>query len=225
MKSFQTLLLLFTILLHSAYFTQDKIQLMNGKVLRGKLKAEFDDYYQFDYYKNGGKNKSIELSKYRIFSVTNTAGEESILYKPDSTLGNFYTPTEMKMFIYGQRDAHNTFKSASMFVTGFAMGFTSVLLDTYEFTLTGKCPQGFFNRTPSIAPIAVPLVFTIGAGLIKTKIRKEQVNDITFLSNELYIDGYQKVSKSKRVKSAFLGSVSGLITGFLVYSIAHQDCP
>lgn len=224
MKSLQIFLLIFTVLLSSSYLSQDKIQLMNGKVLRGKLKAEFDDYYQFDYYKNGGKSKSIELSKYRIYSVTNTSGEESILYKPDSSLGNFYTPTEMKMFIYGQRDGHKTFKSTSMFITGFAMGFTSVLLDTYEFSTTGNC-QGFFNRTPSITPIAVPLVFTIGAGLIKTRIRKEQVTDITFLSSELYIDGYHKVAKTKRVKNAFFGSVSGLLTGFLVYSIVHQDCP
>jgi hypothetical protein len=221
MKLAHIFLLLFVFLFSSSFVAQDKIQLMNGKVLRGKLKAEFDDYYQFDYFKNGGKSKSLELSKYRIYAVTNSSGEESILYKQDSTIGNFFTPTEMKMFIYGQRDGHKTFKGSPMFISGFALGFASVLIDTYEFSTTATSPQGFFNRTPSVAPIALPLVFTIGAGLIKTKIRKEQVTDISFLSSELYIDGFHKVSKTKRVKSAFFGSISGLVVGFLVYNFAQ----
>lgn len=195
---------------------QDKIQLMNGKVLRGKLKTQSDELYQFDYYKNGGTVKSIELSKFRMFSITNTSGEETVLYKQDTLMGNFYSENEMRMFIYGQRDAYKKVNGNAMFLTTFALGFGTVLFDTYD----GSKTPAFFSRKPSVTPIVVPFALTIGAGLIKSKVRKEHAADVTFLSSEYYIEGFQKVAKSKRVKSAFIGSVSGILSGFIVYAIA-----
>ena len=204
---------------------QDKIQLMNGKVLRGKLKTESDDYYNFEFYKNGGKTQNMELSKYRIFSITDPQGIESILYKQDTLMGNYYSQNEMKMYIYGQRDAFKSYKGTPMFVSTFALGFASVLIDTYEFEEGNSCPPGFFSRTPSIGPIIVPFALTIGAGLLKSKVRREQAADVSFLSNEYYLGGFQKVSKVKRVKNAFIGSVTGVLSGFIVYYFAHPDCP
>jgi hypothetical protein len=212
--------LIFAFLFTASFVAQDKIQLMNGKVLRGKLKTEFDDYYTFDFYKKGGKTKTMELSKYRMFSTTDTKGVETILYKQDTLMGNFYSPNEMKMFIYGQRDAFKSFQSTPIFISTFALGFASVMVDTYEFQTGNASPQGFFNRTPSVGPIVVPFVLTIGAGMIKTKVRREQAVDVSFLSNEFYLMGFHKVSRVKRVKNAFFGSVAGVISGFVVYNLA-----
>lgn len=219
MNLHKQIILLFAFLFIGNVVAQDKIQLMNGKVLRGKLKTQTDDIYNFNYYKNGGKVKSIELSKFRMFSHTNSAGEETVLYKQDTLMGNFYSENEMRMYIYGQRDAFKSMKGAPLFVASMALGFTSVLLDTYEFQEGNANPPGFFNRTPTVAPIIVPFALTIGAGLIKSKVRKEHAADVTFLSSEYYIEGFQKVAKVKRVKSAFIGSISGVVAGFIVYSI------
>lgn len=215
MNLHKQIILVFALLFTVATIAQDKIQLMNGKVLRGKLKTESDGMYGFEYYKNGGSAKSIELSKYRMFSITNTTGEETVLYKQDTLMGNFFSENEMRMYIYGQRDAFKNSKGTPYFVTTFALGFASVMLDTYD----GSNSSPFFSREPSIAPIIVPLAVTIGTGLIRTKVRKEQAADVTFLSSEHYLDGYQKVARVKRVKSAFFGSVSGVIAGFIVYAI------
>jgi hypothetical protein len=219
MNIYKQIILLFAVLFTGIVIGQDKIQLMNGKVLRGKLKTESDEIYNFDYYKNGGKVKSIELSKFRIFSIKNGTQPERVLYQQDTLMGNFYSENEMRMYVYGQRDAFKSFKGTSLFVASFALGFTSVILDTYEFEEGNQNPPGFFNRTPTIAPIIVPFALTIGAGLFKTKVRKEHAVDITFLSSEYYIEGFQKVAKVKRVKSAFIGSVAGVVAGFVVYSI------
>ncbi|CAG5078667.1 hypothetical protein [Parvicella tangerina] len=216
MKRINFLITLLALLMVLPSMAQDKIQLMNGKVLRGKLGAETEDYFKFDYYKKGGKVKSMELVKYRIFSHTNSAGEETILYKRDTLMGNFYSKNEMKMFVFGERDAYNNYKSNGWLVTGIGLGFTSVLMDTYDFEPNG----GFFKRTPSIFPIAVPLVVTIGAGVIKPKVRKEFAADVSFLSSEYYIEGFQKIAKVKKLKSALLGSVIGVGSGFLVYALA-----
>ncbi len=195
---------------------QDKIQLMNGKVLRGKLGTEYEDYFDFQYYKKGGKVKDMELTKFRMFSYSNASGEETILYKRDTLMGNYFTKNEMKMFVYGERDAYASYKSASWFITGLGLGFTSVILDTYDFQPNG----GFFKITPSIVPVAVPFVVTIGAGIFKPKVRKEYATDVNFLSSEYYIEGFQKIAKVKKLKNALLGSVIGVGTGFLVYAVA-----
>lgn len=198
-------------------FGQDKVQLLNGKVLRGKLIKEYEDYFDFQYYKKGGKIKTLELTKYRMFSYSNSEGVETVLYKRDTLMGNFFTKNEMKMFVYGERDAFNNYKSTTLFLTGATFGFTSVLFDTYDFDPGG----GFFKRTPSIFPIVVPLAVTIGAGAFKTKVRKEYAADVNFLASEHYIEGFQKIAKVKKVKNAFLGSVVGVGSGLLVYSFAH----
>lgn len=216
MKIWRLIITLFIAGVAASTFAQDKIQLMNGKVLRGKLGTEYDEYFDFSYYKKGGKTKSMELTKYRMFSYTNSSGEETILYKQDTLMGNFFTKNEMKMFVYGERDAFANYKSSGWFVTGLGLGFTSVILDTYDFSPNG----GFFKITPSIVPVAVPLVVTIGAGIFKPKLRKEYAADVAFLSSEHYIEGFQKIARVKKLKSSLLGSVIGVGTGFLVYGLA-----
>ena len=89
-----------------------------------------------------------------------------------------------------------------------------VLYDTYE------PGDGLFQRDPTIFPIAVPLVVTIGAGLFKPKVRKEYAADVSFLSSEHYIEGFQKIARVKKLKNSLLGSVIGVGAGLLVWSIA-----
>jgi hypothetical protein len=210
-----TLLLFFSSAFEAV--AQDKVQLMSGKTLTGKVTKEYDGYYDFTYYKKGGKTKEIELTKYRVFSLTDSKGTEDIIYKQDSLLGSFYSKNEMKMQVFGQRDAYSSYQSAPLFFGGFALGFGSVLFDTYEFDGSNT---GFFKRSPSVAPIIVPIVLTIGSGMLKTKIKRAYASDATYLNNEFYIQGFQKVAKTKRIKSTFLGSVIGMATGFVVYSLA-----
>lgn len=217
MKSWKLILLLLLVGLGIQSLAQDKIQLLNGKVIRGKLGTEYDDYFDFQYYKKGGKVKSMDLVKYRIFSYTNSSGEETILYKKDTLMGNFFSKNEMKMFVFGERDAYNNYKPTPWFITGLGIGFASVIGDTYEFN---GPTTGFFKRTPSIFPIVIPLGVTIVAGIGRPKVRKEYAADINFLSSEHYIEGFQKIAKVKKLKNAMFGSILGVGAGFLVYSLA-----
>lgn len=219
MKNLIYLVVLSCIVHTHSIVAQDKILMTNGKVLRGKILSEQDEYFTFNYFKKGGKVKELELSKYRIFSITTSEGVETFHYKPDSSMGNYYSVNEMKMYIYGQRDAFKSYQPMPMFIFSFAMGVGAVLLDTYEFKPTSTHPAGFFQRTPSMMPITVPLVFTIGSGLFAPKIRKEYASDINFMASEHYIEGFRKIAKFKRLKNAFLGSALGVAAGFVVYGI------
>lgn len=214
----------FLMCLYTLCFSQNQLTFLNGKTIQGKLLTEKEDYFGFRSEKKEGKTKLLQLSKYRLFSYTNEKGEETILYQQDSSVGNYFSQTQMKLFVFGQRDAYQSFRAVHYFVGGLALGYTSVLLDTYEFQDGNTCAKGFFHRTPSIAPIAVPLVFTIGAGFMRSKVRREHASDASFLSSEHYIDGFRKVAKFKRLKNAFLGSVAGVAAGFITYQLAHK-CP
>jgi hypothetical protein len=219
MKKSVILALISCFILSNFINAQDKILMTSGKVLRGKILTEQEDYFTFNYFKKKGKIKELELSKYRIFSITTTDGKETIHYKPDSLMGNFYSINEMKMYIFGQRDAFKSYQPLPMFLLSFTAGVGAVLFDTYEFNLTAAQPSGFFQRTPSMMPITIPLVFTIGTGLFAPKIRKEYASDVSFMSSEHYIEGYRKIAKYKRLKNVFLGSAIGVATGFLAYGI------
>jgi len=192
---------------------QDKLLLLNGRVDRGKILSDKESTFEFKIYKNGGKEKIIPYDKYRIFSVTDIKGKESILYKRDTTMGNFRTENQMRMFIYGQRDAHENFGSGHHFLGGFVLGFGAAIFDTYEF----ENPGGFFKRTPSIFPVLVPLVVPLGASFLPSKIMKDDVSDIGYLNSEEYVEGFNKVKKFKKIKNSFLGSIAGVAAGLISY--------
>lgn len=207
------IILAFALLIAFNVNAQDKLLLLNGRVDRGKIMVDNESTFDFKIYKNGGAEKIIPYAKYRIFSVTDIVGKETVLYKRDTSIGNFRSENQMRMYIYGQRDAHNNFGSAHHFIGGFLIGFTAAIFDTYEF----DNPGGFFIRSPSIMPVLVPLVIPLGASLLPSKIMKDDVSDIGYLNSEEYIEGFNKVKKFKRIKNSFLGSIAGVAVGLVSY--------
>ena len=90
---------------------QDKLLLLNGRIDKGEITAEKESVFEFKIFKNRGKEKIISYDKSRIFSIVDVSGKESILYKKDSNIGNSLSENRMRMYIYGQRDAHENFGS------------------------------------------------------------------------------------------------------------------
>lgn len=227
-----TLIVLLFLLL-SGVEAQDKLLLLNGHVDRGKILEDKGATFDFKIYKNGGKEKTIPYDKYRIFSVTDIKGTETVLYKQDTTIGNLLTENQMRMYIYGQRDAHKNYKSSHLFIGGVALGLAAALFDTYEFgnqkeideairlntAVPEPIPRGFFLRTPSIGPPLLPLVIPITIKFLPSKIMKEDVSDIGYLNSEEYVEGFKKVQQFKRIKVSFLGTLSGVAAGLIAYGI------
>ena len=207
---------------------QDKLLLLNGRIDKGEIMADNEATFDFKIYKNSGKEKIIPYDKYRIFSITDSSGKESILYKKDSSIGNFLSENRMRMSIYGQRDAHENFGSGRYFLGGFVLGLAATVFDTYEFGLSKKeiadgaapIPTGLFLREPSVFPVLFPLSIPLGSSLLPSKIRKDDVSNMGYLNSEEYVGGFNKVKKFKRIKNSFLGSLTGAAMGFLGYSIA-----
>jgi len=219
------IIITFALLIVFNVSAQDKLLLLNGRIDKGEITADKESIFDFKIYKNSGKEKIVSYDKSRIFSITNINGKESILYKKDSSIGNFLSENRMRMYIYGQRDAHENFGIGRHLFGGFLLGFAATVFDTYEFGPSKKeiadgatpVPTGFFLRDPSIFPVLFPLSIPLGVSLLPSKIIKDDVSSIEYLNSEEYIEGFSKVKKFKRLKSSFLGSLSGMAMALISY--------
>ena len=205
--------------------SQDKLLLLNGRFDKGKIIAENESNFDFKVKRNSGKSKIIPYDKSRIFSIIDTNRKESVLYKKDSSIGNFLSENRMRMYIYGQRDAHENFGVRRHLLGGFLLGLAATTFDTYEFGPSKieiaegatPVPTGFFLRDPSIFPVLFPLSIPLGSSLLPSRIKKNDVSSVEYLNSEEYIEGFDKVKKFKRIKSSFLGSLAGAALGFICY--------
>ena len=219
------IIITFALLIVFNVSAQDKLLLLNGRIDKGEITEDKESIFDFKIYKNGGKEKIIPYDKSRIFSITNINGKESLLYKKDSSIGNFLSENRMRMYIYGQRDAHENFGIGRHLFGGFLLGFAATVFDTYEFGPSKKeiaegatpVPTGFFLRDPSIFPVLFPLSIPLGVSLLPSKIIKDDVSSIEYLNSEEYVEGFSKVKKVKRLKSSFLGSLSGMAIALISY--------
>lgn len=221
-------IVLFYIFQNVAY-TQDKILLLNGREYNGKFLSKSEDLVNFNFVKKSGKIKPFSFEKTRVFSVTKKGEEESVLYKKDTSIYHYYSEYEMRMYIYGEKDAYSMYKATRPFLTSFAIGLGVSLYDTYLYESyicpNGKeVPKGLFNRQPSLVQFIVPFVVPIVSGAIKPKINPRFVSDRTFLANEFYIDGFKKARKFKRVKASLFGTLCGIAVGMLGYYITPKHC-
>lgn len=194
---------------------QDKILLLNGKSFEGKFLSSSEDLVNFNFIKKSGKIKPFSFENNRVYSLTKAGKEETVLYKKDTSIYHFYSQYEMRMFIYGEKDAYERFKVTRPWVSGFAIGLGVSLYDTYY------KEEGFLKRQPSIAQFIVPFVVPIFTGAIKPKMKAKYASDPTFLANEYYIEGFKKVRRFKRVKSSLFGTLCGVATGMIAYSLAQ----
>jgi hypothetical protein len=219
------IIITFALLIVFNVSAQDKLLLLNGRIDKGKIVADKEATFDLKINKNGDKEKIIPYDKYRIFSIIDVNGKESVLYKKDTIIGHFLSENQMRMSIYGQRDAHENFGSGRHFLGGFILGFAATIFDTYQFGLSKKeiaagatpVPTGFFLRAPSIFPVLFPLSIPLGANLLPSRIIKEDVSNIGYLNSEEYVEGFNKVKKFKKIKNSFLGSLAGMAIGLISY--------
>ena len=228
MKNIERLFLGVILILAVSVQAQDKILLLNGKSYEGKFLGNSPELVNFNFINKRGKVKPFSFESIRVYSFTKAGEPETVLYKRDTTIYHYYTPDQMRMFIYGEQDAYTRFKAYRPFISGFIAGFGISLYDTYldeNYVCDGvEYSGGFFKREPSLAQFVVPFVVPIVTGAIKPKMRARYASDTAFLTNEYYIEGFKKVRRFRRVKSALLGSLVGVAAGMLGYYISPKDC-
>lgn len=175
---------------------QDKLLFINGKILDGKLIEKTN--YEFTF--KDKNNRQFTIDKYRVFSYTQN-NKENIVYEYDTLALNFLTVPEMKKFVYGERDAHLTFKPRFTNFMGFAAGAAGGYLMHYD--------QSFIY-------VPIPLIYTPITLLFPTRVKQRKLTDTQYLKEDEYLRGYERIARSKRTQGALKSSIVGMGVGFLV---------
>lgn len=187
-------------------FSQDKILLISGKTIEGKILNIGEDTIRFQF-RNKEKTEESFVESYRVFSINYDNGKEKIIYKYDSTTVNDRSIEELRNFIAGEQDALKGYKPA----------FAGLL----PFLISGAIT---FVMKGSFAIIVVPfLTYMAFVVLFRAGIDKHSVRDPKLLSNPDYIEGYKRIAKSKINRNALWGSIIGTGVGFGIYMISKSE--
>lgn len=215
----------FTLFLASLLFpflvqAQDKLTFLNGRTLEGHSLGYDTSYVQFQFNKRN-KLRTEKFETYRLYSLTDSTGKETILYRQDSITGNIWTPTEAMYMVHGEQDAWTGFHPHLTHAGGFAFALGVSLFDTYK-KQTGPTDgffEGFFRSDPGIVHLLSPFLYTIIAGIPGITFDLSKVSNRTYLMEDAYREGYIRVVKNKRkfggLKFSLIGSATGLGLYFL----------
>jgi hypothetical protein len=143
--------------------------------------------------------KRLMIDNDRIFSIKNDSGEV-VLYVYDSLIGNEFTLDEMRYFMRGEQDAQKGFKAKGSFYGNMALSAAAGVTGSF------------------LSPV-VPFVFAALVGIPKIKIKHSTVSDLTFLKQDSYIMGYERVARKKRKLRSLFGGGIGLAVGLGTYGI------
>lgn len=201
-----TRLIIFIVILGLSLTTkaQDTIILLTGHIIPCKVYQENENVITCEYTKKGREERLI-LDSYRVFSIKFGNGEEKVYYKQDTVSGNWFTVDEMRYFIYGEQDAMKGYKSPMTSVLGVIAG----------------AGAGFFAME-SLILFAAPLVYTTGNILPYIIIDRKTVRDEKLLEQETYVQGYERVARSKKIQNALKSSAAGLAIGIGAYFLVKE---
>jgi len=202
----QFILLFGSFLLSLAVFSQDRINLLSGSYIDCKVEEVSDSLITYTYTKKSGKEKTKFMEAYRAFSVVYAGGEEKVIYKQDTLIGNYFSSQEMRLFVYGAQDANAYYKANKWFYAGLVAGAAG-----------GYASQGGFFA------LGIPISFGLIAYAPRIKIKPEMVRNTDLLQEPAYVMGFERVARYKRFRAALLGSIPGTIVGLGSYYIVQNN--
>jgi hypothetical protein len=184
--------------------SQDTITLLTGHTIIAKIYQENEAVITCEFVKKKVEQRLI-LDSYRVFSIKYANGEEKVFYEQDSTKGNWFTVDEMRYFIYGEQDAMKGYKSPMTTILGVIAG----------------AGAGFFAME-SLILFGAPLVYTTGNILPYIIIDRKTVRDEKLLEQDTYVQGYERVARSKKIQNALKSSAAGLALGIGAYFLVKE---
>ena len=181
---------------------QDKLLFLNGKEIEGSILNQ--NKYEFTFKDN--KDKEFVVDTYRLFSYSQN-NTETILYKYDTLEGNFLKVQDMKMFVYGERGAYQSYSSPVTNIAGLLIGGAA----------------GFMmQKDQAFLYVATPLVFTTITLPFTTSVKQKKLTNLEHIKDDEYLRGYERVARSKRTQNALKSSIIGTGLGFLVGLIVNK---
>ncbi len=195
------LVVLFLLPFSYVWSQNDKLYLINGSIVTGKISYLGADTITFITK----KNKTISFDKYRVFSVEYEEGKKQIIYNQDTSKGRDYSVREMELFMLGGQDARNH-KTVFPFVVGTLLGGVGGYVSAGSFLVVG-----------------VPFVSMIGTAVITMPFTgKGGVRNKEWLKDENYRRGYKRAVKGKKNNQIIWGSFIGTLAGFAISTLENR---
>jgi sRNA-binding regulator protein Hfq len=208
--------------LSTTAFSQDKVQLLNGKILEGTVESTADEQVKIKVTDKKGKVYDSYLENYRVFSIITSDGKENIIYKQDSSIGNFLEPKDMNFYIKGEQDAYKNYRPMGTMIIGTTLGIGLGIFDTYSFgdASDPTVEKGLFKSAPGLLTLIYPFVYTAIAGIApRPQLDIHNITDRNNLNSEHFIQGFARVARYKRTIRALLFSALGSAFGLGSYYI------
>lgn len=195
----QALLLLFAMIVVADATAQDRILLMNGETIEGKVLGQSTLEVRYLQARKNGLWKERAEPTEEVFSVTDSLGRERIWYFYDTVFGNDLSLDQMRWFLKGEQDARKGYKPIWPMIGSFAAGAGLVIGLNWEM-------NGLF-----VPPITAGIM-----ALPRVHVTRGSISDPLMDGDPFYATGYARVGRSKRVIRSLIASFIGVGVGLAV---------
>jgi hypothetical protein len=194
----RTALLLLLFLVLRPALGQDRILLMNGQELRGRVIGQSTLEVRYLETHKGSLLERREPTE-GVFSVIDSLGQEKVWYFHDPSFGNELTIDQMRWYIKGEQDARIGYKPRVPVWGGFLLGAGLVIAMDLE-----------------VNALLVPPVYAGFMAWPRVHVTPGSVRDPLMEGDEYYAMGYSAVGRPKRVVNSLLSTTAGVVVGLLV---------
>lgn len=178
---------------------QDRILMMNGETIEGKVLGQSTLEVRYLASRKNGTLKERAEPTEEVFSVTDSLGRERIWYFYDTVFGNDLTVEQMRWFLKGEQDARQGYKPWGPMIGSFAGSAGLVIGLNWEM-------NGLFLPPITAGIMSVPRV----------NVTRGSITDPLMEGDAYYATGYARVARSKRVVRCLVASFLGVGVGLAV---------
>lgn len=181
--------------------TPSKIMMMNGRTYDIKLKELAPPTIQFEWNKN---HKIYNPSPDKVFSITDSTGKTTYIYRQDSLYGNYFSVPDMQNFIYGFNDGRR-YRWGGDFAIGFGAGMAGSFLGP-------------------IYGWSGPILATSISVSLKPKPTSRILRDHPTLEYDpYYLAGMRRKVRTRRMLGTMLGSAAGMAVGTIIFQFLVRN--
>lgn len=201
-----TRLILLLFFINTTILAQDTLRLMSGKTLLVSYVKSDNDRLYYHSIKNGEVLKKHQKYKNleNVFQLSKSDGTTLQVYLQDSTIDNFLSVSDMKIYLKGVNYARIYYKAPKNFTAGYLVGLGS----------------GYFGLMWGFLPVAV---YGTVANKLPPNLKLLEKGDVELFNNEVFIAGFSDQAKIKQRNKAFWGGSLGLITSLVTFQYLYNN--
>lgn len=199
MRALLPLLILLSLCLPA--LAQDRINLMNGKVIEGRVLGQSS--LEIRYQERRG-HRLLERAEPTedVFSVSDSLGREKIWYFMDTVFGNDLSIQQMRWYMNGERDARKGYRPWGPMIGGFLLGAGTVMALDLE-----------------VNSLIIPPAYAGIMAWPRVHVTRGSISDPGMEGDPHYAMGYAAVGRPKRVIRSLIASALGVGVGLFVRQV------